>query len=53
MAFEAGWQTDEPAADLHYFGCWSDPERVYAGGGPGTAVPADQLTATMMLPPAS
>jgi hypothetical protein len=51
-AFEAAWRTDEPAAELAFFGCWNDAGSVYAGGGPGTAVPSDQLAATMMLPPA-
>lgn len=45
--FIKNWVTEKPPAYLPYYGCWDDPNVVYAGN-PDTVMPADQLQSIMM-----
>ncbi|MCC7414321.1 MAG: hydantoinase B/oxoprolinase family protein [Gammaproteobacteria bacterium] len=38
LDFVAEWVTREPPADLPYFGCWDDPQLIYASPPGGTRV---------------
>ena len=49
--FEQTWVSDAPPEHLPFYGCWGDPDTIFVGG-PATALPADQLVPTMVLPTA-